>query len=95
MVQIISIGQRGLAITFSKEDLRAIKDGRTLTGELVNSNGKTSVMFMRDRTFQDMQKKFSSKVNEAKARVVQGAEANEAASLGAQIADSDGAENPL
>lgn len=67
VIQIISIGERGLAVTFSKDDLISIKNGGTLHGELVNGEGKTKIMFMRDQTFKDIQRKFEKAVKVAEA----------------------------
>lgn len=67
MIQIISIGERGLAITFDKWDLIELKNGKTMHGELVGPNGKTKIMFMRDQTFLELQKKFDKKVAQVKA----------------------------
>ena len=85
MIQIISIGERGLVVTFSKDDLLNIKSGGVAHGDLVGEGGKTKIMFMRDTKFKDMQQKFSKKVTEEAVReAYQGAVAK-AESLGESI----------
>lgn len=93
MIQMISIGERGLVVSFSKHDLQSIKDGGTLHGELVGEGGKTKIMFMRDKTFKDMQRKFDKSLAEATAkkaaeRQVEGA-VGESQSLGQDIGNSE------
>lgn len=88
MIQIIPIGERGLAVTFGKEDLLKMKDGHTLNGELVGPNGKTKLLFMRDRTFKEMQSRFANKVQEeVSKKQVEGAVAG-AEALGQDIGNS-------
>lgn len=96
MIQIISIGERGLVVSFSKHDILAIKDGGTLHGELVGPNGKTKIMFMRDNTFNELKRKFDKSVadgaaKEAAKRQVDGA-VEESQALGQVIGLADKAE---
>lgn len=93
MIQMISIGERGLVVSFSKHDLLSIKEGGTLHGELVNADGKTKIMFMRDSTFKDMQKKFDKSLAEdvakkAATRQVEGA-VGESQALGQDIGNAE------
>lgn len=88
MINIIPIGERGLAVTFSKDDLLKLKEGKTLNGELVGPNGKTKLLFMRDRTFLDMQDKFAKAVDEEAAKRSAEQVASEAESIGRTIGNS-------
>lgn len=94
-VTIVPIGKdgKGLAICFSKEALIKMKEGGTFPVDLVTGNGKVKLMFMRDRTFAGFIKKFQAKVVKIAAAKESTDVIADAAELGMELGNADGAGN--
>lgn len=67
MAQLVTIGSKGIAVCFHKDELLSILRGATINGELVNGDGKVKLLFMRDRTFKEIQVKHSKQLRKAAA----------------------------
>lgn len=59
-MKIVSANNNQVAVVFSKHDLIAMKEGKTLNADLLSDGKKHQFVFLRDRTFESVTRKWEA-----------------------------------